>query len=66
MRDILLGTEKEGEDKILALQSLWSYYMCVWWCWWGWGVYGEKQNTQKAIRGYAIEEGSGDMERFGQ
>lgn len=64
MKDILLGTEKEGEDKVLALQSLWSYYMCVWW--WGRGIYGEKQNTQKAIRGNAIEEGSRDMERFGQ
>lgn len=63
MGDILLGTEMEGGDKVLALKSLWLRPCAVCVC--GGGVCGEKQNTQKTVLENVMEEGSGDMEGFG-
>lgn len=61
MGDILLGTEMEGGDKVLALKSLWLRACARV----RGGVCGEKQNTQKTVLENVMEEGSGDMEGFG-
>ena len=70
MGDILLGTEMEGGNKVLALKSLWLHAracvrVCACVCVVVVGVSGEKQNTQQTVLENVMEEGSGDMERFG-